>query len=204
MNRLNVNAVAFAIGLAFSAGAMAQGMSKENHKAGHERIAVEYTAAKARCASLSGNPNDICEAEAKGHAKVARAELDATYMPGGNTHHEAHVAKAEAERAVAKERCDDKGGNAKDLCLEEAKAVETAAKADAKAQLRTSRANAVATATSADARAKADNQAAEARKEATEDKLDAEHGVAKQQCDTLAGGARDACRDQAKARFARP
>jgi ParB-like chromosome segregation protein Spo0J len=204
MNKLNVNAVAFAMGLAFSVGAMAQGMSKQNHKAGQDRISADYTAAKARCASLSGNPNDICEAEAKGKAKVARAELDAAYLPSDKARHEARIAKAEADQAVAKERCDDMAGNAKDVCLKVANAVETAAKADAKAQMKTAEANAVASETSADARAKADNKSAEARKEATDDKLDAQHGVAKQQCDTFAGSAKDACLDQAKARFTKP
>jgi len=201
MNRLNRNVIAFAIGLAFSAGAVAQGMSKEDHKAGHERISAEHMTAKARCASLSGNPNDICEAEARGKAKVARAELDANYMPSGKARHEARITKAEADHAVATERCDDMAGNAKDICLKEAKAVETAAKADAKVQLKTSDSNAVANESSADARAKADNRVAEARKEATNDKRDAQHGVAKQQCDTFAGSAKDACLDQAKARF---
>jgi len=204
MNKLHMNAVAIATFLAFSAGAMAQGMTKDEHKAGHERIAADYAAAKAQCASLSGNPNDICEAQAKGKAKVARAELDARYMPSAKAQHEVRVVKAEADLAVAKERCDDMGGNAKDVCLKEAKAVETAAKADAKAQMKTSDANAAANETSAAAHAKAGNQTADARKEATDDKLDAQHEVAKQQCDTFAGGAKDACLDQAKARFAKP
>jgi hypothetical protein len=33
---------------------------------------------------------------------------------------------------VAKERCDDKSGNPKDICVEEAKAAQATAKADAK------------------------------------------------------------------------
>ena len=37
------------------------------------------------------------------------------------------VAKAESAYAVAKERCDDKSGNAKDVCVKEAKAVESRA-----------------------------------------------------------------------------
>ena len=42
------------------------------------------------------------------------------------------IAKAEADYRVAKEKCDDSAGNAKDVCLKEAKAAEAAAKAEAK------------------------------------------------------------------------
>ena len=42
------------------------------------------------------------------------------------------IAKAEAEYAVAKERCDDQAGNAKDVCVKEAKSAQTAAKANAR------------------------------------------------------------------------
>jgi hypothetical protein len=201
VNPLNINVIALALSLAFSAGALAQGMSKNDYKAGKDRIAAEYKSAKAGCASLSGNPNDICMAEAKGREKVARAELDASYKPTVKSHYQARIAKAEAAYAVAKERCDDLAGNAKDVCVTEAKAAQTAAKADAKAQMKTSDANAVANEKSADARSKANDQAADARKEATQDKLDAQYEVAKQQCDTYAGSAKDLCLDQAKARF---
>ena len=193
--------IVLAFGFAFSAGSMAEGISKDDYKAGKDSIAAEHKSSKARCASLSGNPNDICVAEAKGKEKVAMAELEASYKPTRKTRYQARVAKAEADYAVAKERCDDLAGNAKDVCVKEAKAAETAAKADANAQMKTSDANATANEKSADARSKANNQAADARKDAAADKLDAEYGVAKEKCDTYAGGAKDHCLDQAKARF---
>jgi hypothetical protein len=37
-------------------------------------------------------------------------------------------AKSEADYRVAKERCDDKSGNPKDICVEEAKAAQATAK----------------------------------------------------------------------------
>ena len=55
-NKFNINAIAMAIGLAFSAGAMAQTMSKDHIKSGKDGIAAEYKSAKAACGSLSGNP----------------------------------------------------------------------------------------------------------------------------------------------------
>jgi hypothetical protein len=204
VHKLNVNVIAFAISLAFSAGAMAQGLSKSDYDAGKNKIAAEYKSAKAGCASLSGNPNDICVAEARGREKIATADLDASYKPTAKTRYQARVAKAEANHAVARERCDDMAGNAKDVCVKQAKAVETGAKADAKAQMKTSDANVTAHEKSADADGKADNQAADARKEAAQDKLAAQYEVAKQQCDMYAGAAKDVCLDRAKTRVGKP
>ena len=190
MNTLKINMIALAVSLAFSTGAMAQGMSKNDYKAGKDRITAGYTVAKAGCALLSGNPNDICMAGAKGNEKVAMAELEAGYKPTTENRYEARVARAEADYDTAKEKCDDMAGNLKDVCLKEAKSAETAAKADAKAQMKTSEANATAIEKSADA-----------NKDAAADKRDAEYKVAKEKCDTYAGNAKDVCVNEAKARF---
>ena len=96
MKTLNINVIALAVSLAFSAGAMAQSMSKNDYKAGKDKITAEYKLAKAGCASLSGNPKDICVAEAKGKEKVALAELEAGYRPTAETRFRARVARAEA------------------------------------------------------------------------------------------------------------
>lgn len=68
----------------------------------------------------------------KGKEKVARAELEASYKPSDKTRHAVGIAKAEADYAVAMEKCDDKAGNDKKLCVKEAKAAEANAKANAK------------------------------------------------------------------------
>lgn len=78
-------------------------------------------------------------------------------------------AKAEADFAVAKERCEDVAGNAKDVCVKQTKAAQT--KADATAQMKTSEANATADEKSAEARSKAHEEAASAHKEAAQDGL---------------------------------
>ena len=201
MNKVHINVIALAVSLAFSAGAMAQSMSKGDYQAGKGRIAAEYKSAKAACDSLSGNTSDICVAEAKGTEKVAIADLEAGYKPSAKTRYQARAAKAEADLAVAKERCDDMAGNAKDVCVKEANAAATTAKADAKAQMKTSEANAVASDKTADARSEANEKAAGARKDASAEKLDAQYGVAKEKCDEYAGGAKDYCLQRAKARF---
>lgn len=190
MKTFNINSIALAVSLAFSAGAMAQELSKNDYEAVKEGIASKYKLAKADCASLSGNPGDICMAEAKGDERVALAELEAGYKPSPETRYLERVARAEADYGVAKERCDDKAGNTKDVCMKEAQSAETAAKADAKAQMKTADANAIAS-----------DKSADARKDATADKLEAEYKVAKEKCDTYAGSAQEACMNRAKARF---
>ena len=137
MNRFLTTVIAAAIATAFSAGALAaQAMPEGDYKAAKDKIAAEYKSAKAACDPLSANAKDVCIAEAKGKQKVAKAELEASNKPGDRTRYALGIAKAEADYAVAKEKCDDKAGNAKTACVKEAKAAETRAKADAKAQLK--------------------------------------------------------------------
>ena len=130
MGKLNVTAIA--VCLVFSSGTMAgQHMSKDVYKAEKDRIEGEYKVQKSRCDSLAGNARDICLVEAKGREEVAEADLEAQFEPSRENRYKARAAKAEAEYAVAKERCDDRAGDAKEICLKEAKAAEAVAKADA-------------------------------------------------------------------------
>lgn len=139
MNRIFIPVTAAAITLAFSAGALAaQSLSKEEYKAGKDRIAAEYKSAMAGCRPLTANEKDVCIAEAKGRQKVAQAELEASNWPGDKTRRAVRIAKAEADYAVAKEKCDDKAGGDKKACLKEAKAAQARAKADAGAHTRSS------------------------------------------------------------------
>lgn len=140
MNRLNITAIASAIALAFSAGAMAaEGISKDEYKAAQSKISAEYKSAKANCASLKANAKDVCNEEAKGNEKVAKADLETRYHPGDKSRHALAIAKADAEYAVAKEKCDDKTGADKTACVKEAKAAAARAKADANAPMRTAK-----------------------------------------------------------------
>jgi len=201
MNTFNIKVAAVAVALAFSAGAMAQGITKTEYKSGQDKISAEYKTAKAGCSSFSDNAYDICEAKAKGNERVAAAELEASYKPTTKNHYNVAVARAEADYAVASQVCDDRAGNAKDICVKEAKAAQISAKADAKAQMKTTDANNVANEKTDEARNKAGDKSTAARKEATTDKLDADYTVAKEKCETYAGGAKDTCLDRAKIRF---
>jgi len=187
MSRFTTTAIAVAIGLTFSTGAMAQTMSKDDYETGMNSIAAEYKSDKSSCESLSGNANDVCMAEATGKEKVAKADLEARNKNTNEARYEALVTKAEADYSVATEKCDDQAGNLKDVCLKEAKAAEVAAKADAKSQMKTSEAD-----------KKADEESAEAHHDAATDKRDADYAVAKEKCDALAGGAKDSCMNEAK------
>ena len=142
MNKLDITAIAAAIALAISAGAMAaQTLSKDEYKAAQDSIAAKYKSAKTDCGSRSANAKDVCMAVAKGQRKVAKAELEARDKPSDKTRHAVRIAKAEADYAVAREKCDDKAGNDKKVCVKEAKAAETRAKAAANAQVKPSGAN---------------------------------------------------------------
>jgi hypothetical protein len=89
------------------------------------------------------------------------------------------MAKADAAYDVAKEKCDDRKGNDKDVCVKEAKAAHTQATADAKAN----------------------KKVAEVRKDAADDKRDAAYNVAKEKCDGLSGDTKAQCLATAKARY---
>jgi uncharacterized protein YjbJ (UPF0337 family) len=197
MNKINMNAILLAISFGYSVSAMAQGMSRDEYKAEEKNIKAEYSSAKDQCGSLAGNAKDIC----KGKKKVAEAELDARYKPSKKADYEVSVAKAEAEYAVADEKCDDKGGNDKDVCVKEAKAARVHAKSDAKALWKSGEAKSTAREDSADARQKAKEKSSEARHDATADKRDADYAVAKEKCDALSGDANDRCVNEAKTRY---
>lgn len=131
MTCFSKSAIAAALSLTFAACATAGTMMPSDFKSARDTIGTDYKAAVAACASLSGNAKDICKAEASGKEKVARAELDERNEPGAKHTHAVNSAKAKAEYAVAKEKCDDKSGNDKTACLKDAKAVEAKAMSDA-------------------------------------------------------------------------
>lgn len=201
MNTSYITAILTITSLAFSVGAMAEGMSKSDYKAAKKNIVAEHKSDKAACASFSANVKDVCLAEAKGKEKIAKAQLEANYEPSKKAQYNLSAAKAEADYSVDKEKCDDKAGNEKDVCMKEAKAAQIAAKADAKARLKTSKADAIANDKTYDARMKANEKGNDARQDAAADKRKAEYAVAKEKCDAFAGAAKSTCINEAKVRF---
>ncbi len=168
-------AALFATTSAFAAGTM----SRAEMTAAKDRISADYKAEKSMCAKFSGNEKDVCMEQAKGKEKVARAELNFNDTGKDSDANKLAVAKADSTYAVAKEMCDDKSGNVKDVCMTEAKATHTKALADAKLS----------------------KKVGEAKKDSVEDKRDADYKVAHEKCESLAGEAKTACVNAAKARF---
>jgi hypothetical protein len=153
--------------------------SKDAYESAKKSIDADYQAEAQRCTSLSGNAKDICQAEVKGKRTTAKADAYAAYMRTDKAVADALIARADADYSVAKEKCDDFAGNAKNVCTKEAKAAHTRAKVDAKANRKVS----------------------ELRKDAAQEKTDANFSVAKERCDALAGDAKTQCINEAKARF---
>lgn len=162
-----------------ASGAFATTMVKADYAAGKNRISADYKADKEACAKFSGNEKDVCMEQGKGKEKVARAELEYNYSGKMSDSNKVAVAKADATYAVAKEMCDDKAGNVKDVCKTEAKATHSKALADAKLA----------------------KKVGEAKTDAVDDKRDADYKVAAEKCDSLAGDAKSACVTAAKQRF---
>jgi hypothetical protein len=180
MNKLTIlRAALLASSLLALPAAYGATMAKADYTAGKTRISAQYKTDKAACASQAGNAKDICLQEAKAKDKVALAELEHGYTGKAADRNKVLVAKAETAYAVAKERCDDQSGNAKDVCVKEAKAVETKALADAKMG----------------------QEIGAAKKDAAADKRDADYNVAIQKCDALAGDAKSSCVAAAKTQF---
>ena len=177
--RISLQSLVFTAALSVLASAHAAPMNKDTYKATKSGIEADYKTAKAACNSMAGNAKDVCVEEAKAKEKVARAELEYASSGKAADQTKVMVAKAETAYAVAKEKCDDKGGNVKDVCVKEAKAAETTALADAKAG----------------------KQIGEARKDAAEDKREAEHKVEAAKCDAMAGDAKANCMSAANAKF---
>lgn len=182
--------LSLAMGLSISASLMAQGLPKAEYKAGQQMVADDYQAANVKCDAMSGNAKDVCVVDAKAGRRVAKANLEANYLPTERNHYKARLAKAEGDYDMAKERCNEKAGNAKDVCVKEAKALEVTAKADAKAQTKIRAAN-----------TKAKEATQDARKDAAEDKTTAAFVLAKEKCDAMAGVTKDNCVSEAQVKF---
>ncbi len=178
-NVFNFKASLIVAGLLALPLAQAATMTKDAYKSGKDGISSQYKSDKAACSSMSANAKDICFEEAKAKEKVALAELEFGYTGKPRDGTKVMEVKAKTAYAVAKEKCDDQTGNAKDVCRKEAKAVEVKALADAKMG----------------------KQIGEAKAEAATDKRDADYKVAAEKCEALAGDPKTSCMNAAKARY---
>jgi len=201
LKTLTVNMIAFVLGLTLNTDALTQTISDNNYLIAKQQIELDVRMAKSSCAAFSGNAKDICIAKAKGKEMVAEAELEASYKPTPKAHYLASAAKADADFAVANERCNDLSSKVRDVCRKTAKAAEISAKADAKAEMRSTDARDLAAKKSAIARNEAIIRSYEARIGAASEKLEAQYEVVKAKCGTYAGFSRENCLNHAKSIF---
>ena len=159
--------------------AQAATMTRADHGAAEDRIEATYKSERNTCNMQKSNAKDVCIEQAKAKEKVAKAELQANYTGKTSDKDKLRLVKADTAYEVAKEMCDDKAGNDKDVCVKEAKAVQ--------------------------AKSRADTKLGETVREAITDdaqtKLDADYKVAAEKCDALAGDAKSSCMAQAKTKY---
>ena len=165
-------------------------MSKDQYEAAVKNAEAQYKMDKEACSSRGGNAKDICLEQAKGKEAIAKADAEAAYKNTPAALQDARVARAEATYAIAKQRCQDLQGNAKDVCLKDAHAQLVAAKADAKVDR-----------VASDTQQESAKKVAEARQEAAADRRDADYKAALERCDSLNGPAKDTCISDTKRRF---
>ena len=172
-------AVALCCGALLFCGSASAAGDKDAYEQAKASSKATYDADKKACDPMKGNAKDICVAEAK--AKQTRTEMtaEAAWKDTPKAHEHATHEIAEADYKVAKEHCDDKAGNDKDVCVKEAKAAMTKTEADAKAAMKST----------------------DAHMDASKDKRDADYKVAAEKCDALAGDPKSACMASAKAKY---
>lgn len=165
--------------LACSAPATAASGDKAAYDQAKKSAKDAYDADSKSCDALAGNAKSVCVDQAKAKRKRTEATAKAEYKNTPEAREAAAKDIAKADYKVEKEKCDDLGGNPKDVCQKQAKADYEKKRADATASMKTS----------------------DARMDANADKRDADYQVAAQKCDALAGDAKSACMSQAKSTY---
>ena len=184
--KLSTLFAALALALAGNAWAVTQA----EYNAQKAAISSQYKAAKASCDSLKANARDVCLTEARGVEKIGRAEAESAYNPSARNTENLAMTKAEATYDTAVEKCDDLSGNAKDVCVKDAKAAQVKATNDAK----------VSSNSSNNTTGRPDILAGGKRTGITEERQ-ANYQAANERCDTLSGNIREACQRDAKVRY---
>lgn len=98
------------------------GQTKAEYNAAKARADADYNTSRASCKDFSGNDRDICVQKAKAARSKAKAEAKANFEGTGEAKLDAREEIIEADYKVAKEKCDSLAGDAKDVCVAEAKA----------------------------------------------------------------------------------
>ncbi|HSC65184.1 MAG TPA: hypothetical protein VLD35_16190 [Caldimonas sp.] len=174
-----MRAVAVGVGALALAGAAQAAGDKAAYERAKASAKATYEAAKARCDALKDNAKDVCVAQAKAARTKTEANAEAAYQDTPKAREHAVHEAAEADYKVAREQCNERSGNDKDVCIKVAKAALVRAKSDAKVT----------------------RVANDARLDAAKDKREADYNVAAQKCEALSGDAKSACVKDAKAKY---
>jgi hypothetical protein len=201
MNFLKSGVLVLASTFGLASAAQADVLSKPEYNAAKDAIKINHKAAKKACDAFANNAKAICVEQANGDEKIAHADLEDRNDPTAKSHYKTRVARAEAEYDIAKQRCDDKAGNDKDVCVKEVKAAKVYALANAETQMKTWKARTTANEVKADANTKAKESITAAKHDAASDKRDADYAVAKEKCEAFAGPTKELCVNKAKAEY---
>lgn len=119
--------------LSFSSWAFAQpAASPPAQPLSKQQIEQQHRLAMKKCNELRSTGKKICEAEADGKKSIAEAEARVAERNSPKTRMQLAETKADAEFEVAKARCEDQVGDARDTCRRNAKAARDKAKEQAK------------------------------------------------------------------------
>jgi hypothetical protein len=115
--------------------AMGADMSWKDYREAKKRITAEYSAERQKCGAGYGHAYELCLARAHGGRDVAKAELEAEYKPSPRHYYDAAIARAKSGYTIAKKECEDKSGQERKACTNEAKIAYDRATAEAKTAL---------------------------------------------------------------------
>ncbi len=161
--------------------AQASTLTRDDYNAEKTRIESEYRAGDLRCGVLAGHAKDQCVQEATFNEKVALANLEYRYTGAKSDERKYVTVKAEADYAVAKEKCEVRTGSDKAMCMKEARSAQAKSLPDVKTGK------------------EAGNSGGNAAKKAQ----GPDYEVALKRCDTFDGETKTACIISVKAKFGR-
>jgi hypothetical protein len=176
MNILSRLSVAISLAVVCATSVFAAALTSAEQSAGKNKIASDFKFDNVACTALRANARDICYKQAKGKENDARAELIYAISGTEKDANKMRIVKADSAFAIAKEMCDDRTGNDKDVCRAEAKRTHVDALADNK-MIKTVGA---------------------AEKKDMDVKRDQDYKVAIEKCDALSGDPKDVCVSAAK------
>ena len=162
-----------------AAPADAKSDAKALYKKSKAEAEAAYKLEEKKCDGLKDNAKDVCEATANANRVHAEEAAEVTYSNTLSVRTSAAKKIAKADYKLEKAKCDAQVGNAKDVCVKQAKATEVAA---------------IATAT-------ADKKVIDARSDEVESKKDAAYKVALEKCDASSGEMKDKCVSAAKLKY---